>query len=77
MENFNHDCLFVTVDAGKISNSDKMFQLFYPFWYKLRRLPFKLMMKCKMVRWKILAFKMTIKCKMAGLKSLDRVIKSN
>lgn len=42
MENNNHDCLFVVVDAGKISVSDKMFQVFYPIWYKLKRLPSRL-----------------------------------
>lgn len=44
MENNNHDCLFVVVDAGKISVTDKMFQVFYPIWYKLKRLPSRLFM---------------------------------
>ena len=50
MDNFNHDCLFVTVDAGKISVYDKIFQLLYPYWYKLKRLPSKLAMRYKRSR---------------------------
>lgn len=38
MEINDHDCLFVVVNEGS-THRDKLFQMLYPCWYKVRNLP--------------------------------------